>query len=625
MNSTEITIFKNIFSKEPHYMTVERVLNRIMEGKSREKVEEIRSQIDKEKANKLKANLPSVCFSGKFGANRKDDEIIQHSGFIVLDFDNVFEVREKQTEIINNDFVYACWVSPSGNGLKALIRIADGTKHREHFQALQDIFPDVDKSGSNPSRVCYESYDPEIYINKNASVFKKIKKIEKIEVKQKADLDDYEKFKKLLTWLSNRNDAFVSGERNNFIFKLASACCRFGIDEMTAENLIMREFLSNSEFSRSECSRAVKSAYRANRSLAGSATFEKDVLVDKVTKQEVPVEETVFDEGIKPHDVIYGIDVKDKAMDLYDSGFSLVKGINVNEIDERFRPKKGELTLLTGIGNYGKSSFKRWYQVMRVVLYGEKFATFSPEDNPPEEYYHDLVEILLGCDCTPKNPQRPNREIYERAYDFICRHFFYVYPKSSDPTPTYIKEVFLELIVKEQVDGCDIDPFNQMSNNYAGFPGRDKYLEWVLTDFSRFAIMNDVYFWVVAHPIKLAKTQDGNYPCPDVFDIADGSMWNNKCDNILVYHRPLAQTDPQNPMCEFYSKKIRRQKTVGKKGYSSFEMNFPRRRFIFNHGDPLAKELNLKELDFNFKQTKINYEPPKDEYVPIITSEEMPF
>lgn len=134
--------------------------------------------------------------------------------------------------------------------------------------------------------------------------------------------------------------------------------------------------------------------------------------------------------------------------------------------------------------------------------------------------------------------------------------------------------MFLELIVKEGIDGCDIDPFNQMSNNYQGFAGRDKYLEWVLTDFARFAILNDVYFWIIAHPIKLQKGGDGNYPCPEVFDVADGSMWNNKMDNILVYHRPLAQTDIQNPTCEFHSKKIRRQKTVGKKGSSIFQMYF---------------------------------------------------
>jgi hypothetical protein len=619
-----VTIFKNIFSKDPFYVSVADALKRISDGRSKSKVEEIRSQLDKEKSNKLKANLPSVCFSGKFGKNRKDDEIIEHSGFLVLDFDNVYELREKQTEIISHDFVYACWVSPSGNGLKALVKIIDGDKHREHFASLQEFFPDIDKSGANPSRVCYESYDKDIYINKDAKIYTKTKSVEKVLVKEKVETDDYEIFKRLLTWLSNRNDAFVTGERNNFIFKLASACCRYGIDEVSCETLIGNEFLSNTEFSKSECSRAVKSAYRASRGNFGSAKFEKELLVDKITRQEIKVDETIFDEGIRPRDVIYGIDVKENAMTLYDSGFALVKGIDVPDIDARFKPKKGELTLLTGIGNYGKSSFKRWYQVFRVVLYGEKFATFSPEDNPPEEYYHDLVEILLGCDCTPRNPNRPNRDIYERAYDFVCRHFFYVYPKTADPTPTYIKEVFLELIIKENVDGCDIDPFNQMSNNYQGFAGRDKYLEWVLTDFSRFAVMNNVYFWIVAHPIKLPKQQDGNYPCPDVFDVADGAMWNNKMDNILVYHRPHAQTEPQNPSCEFHSKKIRRQKTVGAKGFSQFDMNFPSRRFVFMSGDPLGKIMAKKNLNFSYEQKQIEL-PEHGEWRPLVGEDETPF
>jgi hypothetical protein len=615
------TVFENIFSKKPYYFAIEKCLDRISKGASKKVVEEIRATLDKEKANKLKANLTSVCFSGKFGNDRKDEQLIEHSGFIVLDFDDVEDLRNKQAEIISNDFVYACWVSPSGKGLKALIRIARGDKHREHFEALQEVFPEIDRSGINPSRVCYESYDPDIYIYPDAKIFKKIKKTEKVLEKENVSQDDYTVFKKLLTWLTNRNDAFVTGERNNFIFKLASSCCRFGIDQLSAENLITNEFLSNSEFSKTECNRAIKSAYKTNKSRFASASFEKEVLVDRVSRKEVEVDTTVFDEGLKPKDVIYGIDVKENAMKLYDEGYAKVFGIGVPEFDERFKLKRGELSVLTGIGNYGKSSLKRWYQVMRAVKYDEKFGSFSPEDNPPEEYYHDLVEILLGCDCTPFNSIRPSRHTYERAYDFICKHFFYVYPKNAEPTPTYVKEVFLELIIKEDIDGCDIDPFNQMSNNYQGFAGRDKYLEWVLTDFSRFAIINDVYFLIVNHPTKLVKAADGNYPCPDVFDISDGAMWNNKSDNILVYHRPFAQSAPQNPTCEFHSKKIRRQKTVGKKGFILFQMLFTARRFYFDGKDPLASLLIEKDFSFEIKHKPIEntgadrnyYLPYKDE------------
>ena len=609
-----ITIFKNIYSKEPNYRTVKYCLDRIKNGVSKAAVEEIRNTLDKDKADNLKKNLPSVCFSGKFGANRQDVDLIKHSGFIVLDFDNVYELRDKQTEIISQPFIYACWVSPSGNGLKALVKVADGKKHREHFQALQEVFDGLDRSGINPSRVCYESYDPDIYINENAEVFKKVKKIEKV-VTYERTADDQKIFKNILTWLSNKNEAFVTGERNNFIFKLASACCRFGIHEITANAMIHNEFISNSEFTKREADKAIASAYRANASRFGSASFDKEQLVDKVTRKEVEVEKAVFDEGIKLKDVIYGIDVKEQALSIYDNGYAQVDGINIPDIDERFKPKRGEITVLTGIGNYGKSSFKKWYQAMRILLYGEKFATFSPEDNPPEEYYHDFVEIILGCDCSPNNPHRPSRQVYESVYDMVCKHIFYVYPKDVSPTPQYIMEVFLELIIKENVDGVDIDPFNQLTNEYQKFSRSDKYLEWVLSVFSRFAQVNNVFFWIVAHPIKMAKAGDGNYPCPDVFDLTDGAMWNNKMDNILVYHRPFAQTDPQNPTCEFHSKKIRRQKIVGKKGFTVFEMVFKTRRFFFSGIDSLQLLLNQKNIDFKPKQpTQQTFE--QDGWVP---------
>ena len=58
------TIYKNIFDKQPHIISVANALNRIKTGKGKDKELEIRNQIDKERSSKLKANLPSICFSG---------------------------------------------------------------------------------------------------------------------------------------------------------------------------------------------------------------------------------------------------------------------------------------------------------------------------------------------------------------------------------------------------------------------------------------------------------------------------------------------------------------------------------------------------------------------------------
>ena len=613
----QVTIFKNIFSKEPHFITVDKALERIKLGASKALVLDIRLALDKEKANKLKLNLPSICFSGKFGVDRKDEQLVQHSGFLVLDFDDISDLRDKQTEIIQKDFVYACWVSPSGNGLKALVKIADGKKHREHFQSLQEIFPEIDRSGINVSRVCYESFDPDIYVNEKAVVFTKAKKIEKIVVNEIETIDDSENFRRILKWLTNKNDAFVTGERNTYIFKLASACCRFGINEEAALSLISAEYLVSNDFTMSEMRGAVKSGYRANRAIAGSAILQKEKLVNKATNYEIDVKKEFIDEkegNYRVEDVVYGIDVKDKALLINQNGFDKVMGVGIKELDYLFKPKRGEITLLTGIGNYGKTAWQKSQLLSRIIMFGEKIATFSPEDTPAEEYFHDYVEMLLGCECTPFNPNRPANDIYEAAYDFISKHIFYISAEMLSPTPQYIKEKFLELIVQEKVDFCCIDPFNQMTNDYKGFGGRtDKYLETLLADFSRFAKKNDVYFWVIAHPKLMERDRSGNYKCPDVFDVNDGAMWNNKMDNITVYHRPFAQTDPSSPLAEFHSKKIKK-KSVGRKGFIMVEYIWERRRFFIEGRDFIQEMLNKKGLDFwKRKEANQSWLPYKDE------------
>lgn len=600
-----ITIYKNLYDLTPYYTDVKTALNRIARGNSRAQIEAIRGILDKDRQDALKRNLPSVCFAGKFDNTRTDKNIIEHSNFIVLDFDNLHDVREKQGNLINFDFIYACWVSPRGNGLKALVRLADGKKHREHFAALKDIFPDIDESGVNESRVCFESWDPDIYINEAAKAFTTIKKTEVIHSRQ---LDsESETFKKLLTWMVNRGNAFVKGERNFFVFRLASACCRFGISEEDAISLIRMELqYSATDFSDSEAVRTIRSAYKANKNRYGSAHFEKDVLVEKDTKKEIEFDDSIYDTSIKPKDVIYGEDVKAAALKIYKEGFAQVKGIGVTAIDERWKFKPGEISLLSGIGNYGKSTFLIWYLIMRALKYGEKYGIYTPESEPAEEFYHDATEILLGCNCTPSNPNRPNIDIYTKAYNFICDHFFFVYPKDVLPTQEYIKERFLELVIKEKISGSIIDPYNQLAHDYKSAGGRsDKYLEFSLADFSRFAKTNNQMFLIVAHPKMMAKDESGNYKCPDVFDIADGAMWNNKMDNILIYHRPDHQINPDNPLAELHSKKIRRQKSVGKKGFSDFEYHRNLRRYCFDGVDVMQRLLNELKMDFTPRQAEL--------------------
>lgn len=586
-----ITIYKNIFAKEPYYISVTDALNRIKNGKSKELVESVRSEKDKEKRNEIKKKLPSVCFSGEF-KERKDEYLIKHSGYIVLDFDHV-DIQKTKAKVIENEYTNAVWVSPSGDGLKVLVKIADGSKHRLHFQALEEVYKGIDKSGINVSRVCYESYDKDIYINENSKVFDKTKEIERVlEVTNK---DEYSTFKNIITWLDNSGDYFSSGSRNQFIFKLASACCRFGIIESACVSYVDYEILKgDSSFTISEAKNCIRSAYKSNYGQFGSAEFEDKQLVEKVTRKTIIIEEELKQE--KSEHIIYGEDVKESALRIYEHGYESAKTTYIPELDEFFKFKRSEITLLTGIGNYGKSTFLKYLLLLQVLNDNEKIAIYTPEDCPAHEFYHDLTETFFAQDCSPRNENRPSKMEYEEIYDMISKHFFFIYPSSIDPTPENIKACFLRLKTIEGVSFCVIDPFNQLMNDYSKVGGRDdKYLEPILADFSRFNQEINNYFIIVAHPKTMHKDSTGNYPCPDVYDLAGGAMWNNKMDNILVYHLPIRQTDPSSTLCEFHSKKIRRRKIVGNVGSFTFEYVPRKRRFTFNGTDYMNKFYSVFE------------------------------
>lgn len=606
----KISIYKDFNDLQGHTITVLGALERIRTGKSKELVEKAREAKTKKEADELKKKLPAVCFSGLFN-KRKDSELVEHSGYIVLDFDNVPNITQKRNELCRISHITAVWVSPSGKGLKALVKIEWKTMHKEHFDALMNDFPDIDKTGRNVSRLCFESYDPDLYYNPNAEVYSKLpaKKEDKRLPKQTTTEtinDDDKIFQNLLAWMTSKGDAFREGERNHFVFKLAASCCRFGMLEETCYNMMMTYVVPDASFSQMECRQAIRSAYRANMNQWNTAEFTKDQLVTKANRLEVDIVITAEDAAnIAANDVIYAEEVMEQASDIYLHGYRAAQPLGVPPLDKHFKRVKGDLTIVSGIGNYGKSSFMKWEMVFRIVKFGEKVAIFTPEELPAEQFYHDLVEIYFGKDCTPNNPNRPSYDMYMKVYKMIGEHIFMVYPKSVSPTPDYVKEVFLTLIVKHGVERVIIDPFNQMSNDYTKGGGRsDKYLETFLSDCTRFARKNNVYFDIVVHPHKMRKGDDGNYPCPEVFDLADGAMWNNKADNILIYHRPFAQTAPESPICEFHSKKIRRQKIVGIKGFFEFQLQRNTRRFTFDGVDYLQQAIDGKYVQAQIEEPK---------------------
>ena len=286
----EITIFKDIKdTSQPFYRDVSTIVERIKEGASQEIVRTIRSEKDKSKRNELKQSLPAICFSGKF-TKRNDASLMEHSGLICLDFDSFpsekLMLEEKQ--LISKDrYTYSVFISPSGLGLKVLVKIpADPETHKQFFNSLQHHYGSefFDITCKNISRVCYESYDPLIYINEQSSVFNQILEQEYQEVVKHKDIQtipitDENKIVEILMKWWERKYGLNSGERNNNVYILASAFNDFGVNKTLAE-YVMGNFVSK-DFSQSEIKRTIYSAYKQVQNF-GTKYYEDEEKVNDV-------------------------------------------------------------------------------------------------------------------------------------------------------------------------------------------------------------------------------------------------------------------------------------------------------------------------------------------------------
>lgn len=286
----KVTIFKSIKDTSvPFYRDINVILSRIKEGKCKDLIESIRKESDKEKRNLIKQKLPAICFSGEF-SERKDKSLLNHSGFICLDFDG-FKTKKDllnvRNQLTSDEYSYSVFTSPSGNGLKALVRIPqDPENHVKYFMSLQDYYniDEFDTTSKNISRVCYESYDKDIYVNPDSKVYESLEIVshEQLEYKTAKPtfvLDEKDTIiKRLKKWWENKY-GMIEGQRNNNIFILASALNDFGIDKTSAV-YVLSEYIGNG-FSSNEMQTTINSAY------SNTSNFNTRFFEDTNTREEV--------------------------------------------------------------------------------------------------------------------------------------------------------------------------------------------------------------------------------------------------------------------------------------------------------------------------------------------------
>jgi len=287
----KINFLKSVKELQFKKMEVQKVLQQIQKGYWKKQINDIRYHVkngNKNEAVKIKSNLPCMTISATFKERRKKDYLESYTGLLHLDYDKLENAEEVKTNLISIPYTYSAFISPSGNGVKVLVKSdSDINSHTNAFNNLKGYYDKIvnvesDSSVKDITRLCYISYDPDLYLNKTSEIFKyKTSTLDQIDLSW------------VWSYTSNKHE-FVVGNRNNYVYSFACNANRYGVDISDTYNYAYS--YSDASFSQNEIETTIKSAYENNVSENGSARQNAKPTKDEVVVDSSPmIPEYIYD------------------------------------------------------------------------------------------------------------------------------------------------------------------------------------------------------------------------------------------------------------------------------------------------------------------------------------------
>tara|TARA_R100000908_G_scaffold18099_2_gene6957 strand:+ start:5509 stop:7251 length:1743 start_codon:yes stop_codon:yes gene_type:complete len=241
------------------------------------------------------------------------------------------------------------------------------------------------------------------------------------------------------------------------------------------------------------------------------------------------------------------------------------------QLDTIYRLLPATFHVVTGIPNHGKSNFIDQLLINTAKLHNWKFALFSPEHSST---YHirRLAEIYTEKPFDMGPSERMTPEDLQGAVSFIDEHFKFIESKDRVPTIDWLLEKARAACIRHGINGVVIDPYNEISANRSAGKREDEHIRDLISACKAFCRNQGIIMWVVAHPAKMMRKDDGSYPVPGMYDISGAAHWNNMADVGLVVHRLF--DEGKTVVC---TKKVREQGYYGNLGEAVFEYDTNRK------------------------------------------------
>ena len=225
-------------------------------------------------------------------------------------------------------------------------------------------------------------------------------------------------------------------------------------------------------------------------------------------------------------------DIEDEVTDFVKNGFKPGFQVGLQNFDDIFSTYTGQFITVTGIPSSGKSDFVDQMVVGYNNNYGWKTAFASPENQPTYLHAHKLMRKHWQGMPTRDDI---NGEKWNQVADHCNTNYFHI--DMERYTLESVLRKGAELVKRKGIKCLVIDPFNKVRDIDCKTEDVNRYTMEYLSKIEIFAKKYDVLVFIVAHPTKMYKTQDGKIEEPTMYNIKGGGEWYDASYHGILVHR----------------------------------------------------------------------------------------
>ena len=224
--------------------------------------------------------------------------------------------------------------------------------------------------------------------------------------------------------------------------------------------------------------------------------------------------------------------VEGELKDFVKHGFKPGFQIGLKNFDEIFSTYTGQFITVTGIPSSGKSDFVDQMVVGYNKMYGWKTAFASPENQPIYLHAHKLMRKCWGDMPSPSDIGGGRwKEVSEHVND----NFYFIDMDKYNLESVLRKGA--ELVKRKGIKCLVIDPYNKIRDVNAVSDDVNRYTMDYLSKIESFCKKYDVLTFIVAHPTKMPREQNGKIQEPTMYNIKGGGEWYDASYHGLLVHR----------------------------------------------------------------------------------------